>query len=104
MVMADYSKLPIVAYWVSEGPDQGLGHGYLMHDAGGVPWCLPDEDTARRQPSLVSGFQLDPQRLLEQPSTGADRKFYLYDADVDATPTGQGTRSVIRANFPRKGD
>jgi hypothetical protein len=101
--MSDDPKLPIVVYWVSDGPGQGLGHGYLIHRAEGDLWCLPDEDTAKRQPSLVSGFQLDPRRLREQPDTGADRKLYLYDADVDASLIGQGTHSIIRVSFPGKG-
>ena len=101
--MPDQSKLPIVVYWVSQGPGQGLGYGYLLRGSDDVCWCLPDDDTAKRQPSLAAGFRLDQSRLQEQPDTGADRKLYLYDADVDASLTGQGTHSIVRVSFPRKG-
>ena len=101
--MSDQSKLPVVVYWVTRGPSQGLGIGYLLRGADDVFWCLPNENTAKRQPSLASGFRLDQQRLQEQPDTGADRKLYLYDAEVDASPDGQGTIPFVRVSFPKRG-
>jgi hypothetical protein len=84
---------------VTAGPGLGIGYGYLLKRSETDYWCLPDEDTAKKQPSLSSGFRVDPKHLQEQPDTGADRRLYLYEADVDASPTGQGTHSIVRVSF-----
>ena len=81
--MEEKAKIPIVTYWADREGQREFGFGYLVRLANGEWWCLPDEETADKQSSLAGGFQIDQAHLREQPDTGADRKPYLCQVEVD---------------------
>ena len=100
--MNDAPKPPIIIYWIRREGEPELGFGYLIHQPDGRCWCFPGEETAGKQPSLAGGFQIDLSRLREQSDTGADRKLYLYEAEVAAPLEGSRTHSPIQGRFQGK--
>ena len=93
-------KLPIVTYYFRGAP-RPMSLGYLV-ERDGQSWCFPDEDLAKAEAFPSGGFQLDLSHLQEQPDTGADRKLYLYLAEVEKTPQGPKTIPRHSGDMPNQ--
>ena len=72
-------RFAVVTYEVRRRKQHaGLGFGFLVETPDGRAWCFPSSETRSQFPGEEKAFEMNPERLREQPGSDSGRRAYVY--------------------------